>query len=329
MPYQSDAQRGFMHAKHPEIAAKWDAEIRSKKHKHSKDCEHAVDKNDPFEVAKAKIPKVSAGLSGAQKAGRKAKSTAKNTYLNATSKPTFRSPYTGDKFGSRNSRMSSSDKKFSFRTGLAVGATGGGLASGVVHSPEIKRNNKKAEELSKARSTLITDFGTTAGKARKYPGFRAGRFAAGTAVGAGAIYGMGSAERDVSRNALSRAQSNKKRRDTIAAKKNGSTTVAKQEKATGGRLAAGYLAPGIHGAIAGKKGSKLRAAGNELGGTVLGSTAGGLAAGVLTRGKGAAAGSAIGSGVGAVAGTARAQRKGHFKLQKNDAVSAFGVDHGY
>ena len=26
MPYKSKAQRGFMHAKHPEIAKRWDAE---------------------------------------------------------------------------------------------------------------------------------------------------------------------------------------------------------------------------------------------------------------------------------------------------------------
>jgi len=31
MPYKSDKQRRFMHAKHPEIAARWDAEIRAKK----------------------------------------------------------------------------------------------------------------------------------------------------------------------------------------------------------------------------------------------------------------------------------------------------------
>ena len=36
MPYKSDAQRRFMHARHPGIAAKWDAEIRSKKKKVSK-----------------------------------------------------------------------------------------------------------------------------------------------------------------------------------------------------------------------------------------------------------------------------------------------------
>lgn len=33
MPYKSDKQRRFMHARHPEIAAKWDAEMRKKKKK--------------------------------------------------------------------------------------------------------------------------------------------------------------------------------------------------------------------------------------------------------------------------------------------------------
>lgn len=31
MPYKSDAQRKFMHAEHPDIAAKWDAEMNAKK----------------------------------------------------------------------------------------------------------------------------------------------------------------------------------------------------------------------------------------------------------------------------------------------------------
>ncbi len=30
MPYKSDKQRRFMHAKHPEIAAQWDAEMKAK-----------------------------------------------------------------------------------------------------------------------------------------------------------------------------------------------------------------------------------------------------------------------------------------------------------
>lgn len=33
MPYKSNKQRRFMHAVHPKIAKKWDAEIRRKKHR--------------------------------------------------------------------------------------------------------------------------------------------------------------------------------------------------------------------------------------------------------------------------------------------------------
>ena len=36
MPYKSDKQRKFMHATHPEIAKKWDAEIEKKKGKMKK-----------------------------------------------------------------------------------------------------------------------------------------------------------------------------------------------------------------------------------------------------------------------------------------------------
>lgn len=47
MPYKSDAQRKFMHAKHPEIAKRWDREYESgkdlpehkSKKKHSKAME--------------------------------------------------------------------------------------------------------------------------------------------------------------------------------------------------------------------------------------------------------------------------------------------------
>jgi len=33
MPYKSDKQRKYMHAVHPEIAKRWDAEIRKKNKK--------------------------------------------------------------------------------------------------------------------------------------------------------------------------------------------------------------------------------------------------------------------------------------------------------
>lgn len=31
MPYKSDKQRKYMHAKHPDIAARWDKEAKAKK----------------------------------------------------------------------------------------------------------------------------------------------------------------------------------------------------------------------------------------------------------------------------------------------------------
>lgn len=41
MPYKSEAQRGFMHAQHPEIAARWDKKyggkiVKAKKKKQKK-----------------------------------------------------------------------------------------------------------------------------------------------------------------------------------------------------------------------------------------------------------------------------------------------------
>lgn len=33
MPYKSEKQRRYMHAKHPKIAARWDAEAKAKKAK--------------------------------------------------------------------------------------------------------------------------------------------------------------------------------------------------------------------------------------------------------------------------------------------------------
>lgn len=84
----------------------------------------------------------------------------------------------------------------------------------------------------------------------------------------------------------------------------------KQKKASLGRLTAGTLAggSGIHGAIAGKKGHKLRAMGNQIGG--------GLAAGLpATMVAGPVAGLPA-TLVGANIGTRRAQAMGHFKKQK-------------
>lgn len=122
-------------------------------------------------------------------------------------------------------------------------------------------------------------------------------------------------------------------KDQYRVKKRGTTVAKNENKASTGRLVAGATLGPYHGLVAGKKGRKLRAAGNEFGGAVAGNAAGALVGGALSRGKLTAAGSVAGTYGGAAAGTARAQRMGHFKPQKgvkkSNTFSAFGIDHGY
>jgi len=72
-----------------------------------------------------------------------------------------------------------------------------------------------------------------------------------------------------------------------------------EKHATHGRLAAGALLPGYHGAVAGKRGKKLRAAGSEVGGAFLGSAVPGP-----------------GTVVGGAVGTQYAAKHGYYKPQK-------------
>lgn len=80
-----------------------------------------------------------------------------------------------------------------------------------------------------------------------------------------------------------------------------------QPPASVGRVVTGTMFPGIHGAIAGKKGSKLKAAGTEFG---LGTA--GMVAGALTHNARVAE---LGSYAGSAGGTAISQRKGWYKKQ--------------
>jgi hypothetical protein len=110
-----------------------------------------------------------------------------------------------------------------------------------------------------------------------------------------------------------------------------------EKKATGGRRLTGIMFPGMHGAVAGKKGKKLKAAGNELGGYAAGTAASyginrAISPAVINAaGKGnskkaialggAAALGGMAAGVGATDyGVRRAQRKGHFKKQPKGSV---------
>lgn len=97
-----------------------------------------------------------------------------------------------------------------------------------------------------------------------------------------------------------------------------------EEKASTGRVLAGSAFTGIHGAVAGKKGHKLRAVGNEAGGAIAGSLPGYAAAkiGAATGRRGlVAAGNMAnisGTFAGGGLGTMRAHRMGHYKAQSVD-----------
>lgn len=104
-------------------------------------------------------------------------------------------------------------------------------------------------------------------------------------------------------------------------------------KASAGRQATGALLGPYHGLVAGKKGHKLRAAGNELAGGMAGGVAGGTAGaipGIIARSPAAAAiggqiGTTVGALAGKVAGTRRAQRMGHYKPEPTGVAKAEGT----
>lgn len=96
-------------------------------------------------------------------------------------------------------------------------------------------------------------------------------------------------------------------------------------RASFGRHATAQLVPTFHGAVAGRKGKKLKAAGTELGSGTAGGFAGGLiGAGIgaaVSRGNstGAKVGSALGGMTGARTalgfGVNHANKKGYYKKQ--------------
>ena len=107
----------------------------------------------------------------------------------------------------------------------------------------------------------------------------------------------------------------------------------KQPKASQGRMAAGMVFPGAHGAIAGKKGRKLRAAASEyvpavalgapgMAGSMMAARAGkpGLAAAAQAAGY---AGNYLGAGL----GVRHAQARGHYKPEKVAKTRSFDPEH--
>lgn len=91
--------------------------------------------------------------------------------------------------------------------------------------------------------------------------------------------------------------------------------ISKADDPSTGRQATTAAAPGWHGAVAGKKGKKLAAAGSEIGHNYAGQLAGAVAGSALTRGS--RGGMMLGGAAGGIAGSVRAahtnQAKGRYK----------------
>lgn len=90
MPYKSDAQRKYMHAQHPEIAAKWDEEIRSAKKKRvvkpldDEGLARAYKRQKHFTYTTSTLGLTGLGLLGASAATRKLPANAtRSVHMNA------------------------------------------------------------------------------------------------------------------------------------------------------------------------------------------------------------------------------------------------------
>ncbi len=92
----------------------------------------------------------------------------------------------------------------------------------------------------------------------------------------------------------------------------GDFSKANDKSPSAGRYATGMVFPGAHGAIAGKKGKKLSAFGNETGRAFVGSAVGGSTGLILSRGK-SVLGTVGGALGGSAAGVRYNQRKGNYK----------------
>ena len=192
----------------------------------------------------------------------------------------------------------------------------------------LMRSNKMGRKMARARiAEGARSPGRAAAAAGRHLKNRHGLAIAGTAVGAaygGAIY-QDAKSSSRKRSTMAKSAFGVEHGDSIS-----KAAPTKQKKASTGRLALGTALPGYHGLAAGKKGHKLRAAGNEIGGRIGGAVVGQAAAAPLvagglahaTRPAGIAAlagGTAITAGstlYGGVKGTQRAQRMGHYKPER-------------
>jgi hypothetical protein len=216
--------------------------------------------------------------------------------------------------------------------GLAGGA-GLALATRGKAVPEAQQIARKAK-ISYRAHRLLSPTSGVAGAGRTVFRSSMANPSGGALLGAGAVTGgaLGVAGSQRGVEAYHQHKINQRRRanrsKTVSKSNSVSAfgvehpdSIAKYDmsKPSKGRVATGAAFPGYHGAIAGKKGKKLRAMGREMGGAYAGSLGGSLAGLAVTGGRSRAAsigGGTVGGLAGAALGTASAHRMGHYQKQE-------------
>jgi hypothetical protein len=294
-------------------------------------------RGDKFRAAAGKAKqKVGEGT-----AGPRAKTRA--AFGNVTSKPGTRKA-TGEPFGRLDSdqKLTRANNVLAFGTGGIIGGsiasasfgpTGHGNNAIRSNRAQIAANNRKLKNVEKALRPrnprhLITDAKTASGRFDNkihHPGYygMAGMAAGGLLVAPPAYKArkkqkktIAAQQRTLGEQRKQLSQGKVKKNMSVSAfgvDHGGEFSKADNKKPkTGpsvGRVATGTLFPGWHGAIAGKKGKKLEAAGSGLGHSIGGS----LAGAALTRGN--PAGAQFGGYAGAARSVYSNHNKGRLKKQ--------------
>ena len=287
---------------------------------------------------------------------RGAKAKASATYGNATSQRAARGktgrggPY-GKKTYEQKGLLRDARMGLTYAgvTGGAIGLYGGAAAGTagyskdqkrhVANTKEMRSNTRKLKQIEKGfkvpqRPHLITHVGTSHARAEEKIYNTNRKLHAKVGLGAVAVGGTGgfalgrSAVKDQRRRIAMQEKKIARQRERLGKSafgvehefsKEARDPKTKKEPTAGRRvLASAPITAGFHPIVAGKKGKKLRATGNQWGGSILGSAAGQIGGAVATRGRSVTASSLGGVGgmvAGQQAGLNRNQRKGYLKPQ--------------
>lgn len=337
MPYKSDKQRRYMHAKHPKIARRWDAEIGKGLFTGVKQGKELTSFVKPTTKAGKKASKEYLKNKPGVKTRVKRAVSSKAHNAFTTKQPSSKLDF-GDKLYRAEGRSKSA------YAGAATGLLGGAAVGTAVTKPKKNVQVYKAIKIPKIKRVhKITDLGSPKLKHenqmyKPHPGFRRKPFIAGAAAG-GSLATAG---------VLANPDRESRMKKKPVAKREQFAFSSEDARS---RVNATARQRNMY---ASKKNKGRRAANWKTVGTSTGVGAGvGAAAGALTRTKvGAAVGGTFGGIIGADVGVARnsfkhtkstieegkkrgdvvplKDRKTDWKgvVQKRDSLSAFGVKHG-